>query len=192
MLVKETKVNQLHLTQDENRLPRVDIKSSYVHKWKNPFESKYADVVQDFDRIVELFTNDELDASKYLEEYSWMICMKTHGELIGIYELGHGGLTSCVMDPREIFMKATLVGSIKVALVHNHPSGDSRPSKVDINGTHKIRDLFSMYGIYLYDHIIIGMNGNFSILKPKVEDLKEGNALSHSVDFYTDDFKKVR
>lgn len=187
MLIKETKVNQLHLTQDENKLPKIDIKSSYIHKWKKPFESNYEGNVQDVERIVELLTNDDYDASNYLEEYSWLICMKSHGELIGIYELGHGGLTSCVLDPREIFMKSSLIGATKIALVHNHPSGSPRPSKADIQLVDDIKGLLNIYGIYLYDSIIIGSNNTyFSMLKPTNEDIKEGNKIIHSTDFYKD------
>lgn len=187
MLIKETKVNQLHLTQDENKLPKIDIKSSYLHKWKKPFESSHPDNVQDFDRLVELFTSDKFDAENCLEEYSWMVCMKTHGELIGVYELGHGGLTSCVMDPREILMKATLVGSSKIVLVHNHPSGSPKPSKADKEITINIKTLVEPYGIFLYDHIIIGMDGVVSLFKPTKEDREYGNKVIHSVDFYDDD-----
>lgn len=174
MLNTQTKVNILELTQDKDRIAKSSIKSSYIHTWKTPFESHYADNVQDFDRIVELLTSDKFKATEYLEEYSWLICMKTHGELIGIYELGHGGLTSCMMDPREVFMKSILVGAVRIALVHNHPSGDPTPSKADMELTENIRLLSETAGIYLYDHIIIAMNGNFSILFPTEEEYTKG------------------
>ena len=52
----------------------------------------------------------------------------------------------------------------KIALIHNHPSGDSTPSISDINFTIRVNEACKIFGIELIDHIVIG-NGEFSSLK---------------------------
>ena len=84
-------------------------------------------------------------------------------------------------------MKAVLVGSTKIALVHNHPSGTPVPSKNDIQITSDIKNMVSTYGVYLFDNIVIGKdNSYYSILKPTKDDIKEGIKTIHASDFYKD------
>ena len=75
-----------------------------------------------------------------------------------------GGLNSSSMEIREILSEPIKSSAAKIALVHNHPSGDSTPSNSDIVFTRKVNDACRMFGIELIDHIVIG-NGEFSSLK---------------------------
>jgi DNA repair protein RadC len=47
-------------------------------------------------------------------------------------------------------------------LVHNHPSGDPRPSQTDIRMTKEIVAIAAPLGIAVHDHIIVGRNGHAS------------------------------
>jgi DNA repair protein RadC len=47
-------------------------------------------------------------------------------------------------------------------LVHNHPSGDPRPSPADIRMTREIIEVAKPLGITVHDHIIVGRNGHAS------------------------------
>lgn len=75
-----------------------------------------------------------------------------------------GGLNSNSIEIREILTEPIKVSAAKIALIHNHPSGDATPSRSDIDFTIKVRDACKVFGIELMDHIIIG-NGVFSSLK---------------------------
>jgi DNA repair protein RadC len=57
-----------------------------------------------------------------------------------------------------------LVDSYKIILVHNHPGGDSKPSKDDIEVTRRIKEMSEIIGIKLLDHVIIGENEYTSIV----------------------------
>ena len=46
-----------------------------------------------------------------------------------------------VVTPREVFKEAIHVSSAKIALVHNHPSGDASPSQEDIYLTRQFKEL---------------------------------------------------
>ena len=54
-----------------------------------------------------------------------------------------------------------------IILLHNHPSGDSRPSQADIRFTDKLRQACSLMGINLVDHIIVAEESFFSFCEEK-------------------------
>lgn len=84
-----------------------------------------------------------------------------------IVKVSQGGTNFAVIEPKEILEDAIKIGAPRIIMLHNHPSGDSTPSKSDYEVTDKIYECASMMGIELLDHIVIG-DGNFqSIFKNK-------------------------
>jgi DNA repair protein RadC len=55
-----------------------------------------------------------------------------------------------------------LMSAAAVILVHNHPSGDCAPSENDLAFTRAARDACALFGIRLFDHIIVGKNAGES------------------------------
>ena len=45
---------------------------------------------------------------------------------------------------------------------HNHPSGDPKPSKADIDMTKMVRDALAAVAIKLHDHVVVGRKGHAS------------------------------
>ena len=64
--------------------------------------------------------------------------------------------------PREVVKRALELGATAVILVHNHPSGDPRPSQADIEMTREIQTAGSNLGILLHDHVVITKRGHNS------------------------------
>jgi DNA repair protein RadC len=81
-------------------------------------------------------------------------------ELISI-----GTLTHSLIHPREVFKGALLNNAHSVILVHNHPSGDARPSTDDLLITERLEQAGILIGINVIDHIIIGDDNYHSIKK---------------------------
>lgn len=100
------------------------------------------------------------------EEYLYMICMNSKLELTSVFEISHGNVNSSIIGAREIFQKALLANAVSIILMHNHPSGDSTPSREDIEVTKRIVEAGRVVGIELVDHIIIG-RPIFTSLKEK-------------------------
>lgn len=71
-----------------------------------------------------------------------------------------GVLDASIIDAREVFKSAIRNSASRVILVHNHPSGDPKPSKEDIEVTEKLIDAGNLLGIKVLDHVIIG-NGRW-------------------------------
>lgn len=67
-----------------------------------------------------------------------------------------GSLTAAVVHPREVFKSALLSSAASLILVHNHPSGDCRPSQEDHEITKRLQQGGELLGIRVLDHIILG------------------------------------
>lgn len=94
------------------------------------------------------------------QEYFYSVYVDTKGNYISKKCLFIGTINSSVVHPREIFKEAYLLSANGFICVHNHPSGDSNPSKEDIMITKKLKEISVIHGINFIDHIIIG-NGNY-------------------------------
>jgi DNA repair protein RadC len=70
-----------------------------------------------------------------------------------------GSVDQTAVYIREIVRRALDLGAAAIILVHNHPSGDSAPSRQDINMTREIIDAGKKLGIAVHDHVIIGKDG---------------------------------
>ncbi len=66
--------------------------------------------------------------------------------------------------PREVVKRALELGASALILLHNHPSGDTNPSRADIDMTQAIAKALTAVGISLHDHVIVG-RGRHSSLK---------------------------
>jgi DNA repair protein RadC len=65
--------------------------------------------------------------------------------------------------PREIVKRALDLGASALILLHNHPSGDTTPSRADIDTTRAIADALRPVGIALHDHVIVGRGRHTSL-----------------------------
>ncbi len=64
--------------------------------------------------------------------------------------------------PREVVKRALSLHASAVILVHNHPSGDPKPSKADIDMTRMVKGALAAVGISVHDHLVIGRKGHAS------------------------------
>ena len=78
-----------------------------------------------------------------------------------------GGLNSSIVHPREIFKYAVLNSANSIILIHNHPSGNSKPSQDDIMITKKLVKAGEIMGIPVLDHVVIGFDSFHSMNENK-------------------------
>ncbi len=74
-----------------------------------------------------------------------------------------GSLNESVIHPREIFQVALNENAAALILIHNHPSGNPKPSNQDIEITKELIRAGDILGIPVLDHIIIGNNKYVSL-----------------------------
>lgn len=89
------------------------------------------------------------------EEEAWVLLMNQNFKLIKPVQLSHGGITETAVDIRVIIKNALLCNATVVALCHNHPSGNARPSGDDDRLTQKLKKACEVMRLYMLDHLII-------------------------------------
>lgn len=76
--------------------------------------------------------------------------------------LSRGSVDASVVSVRELMIAALRARAVRMILVHNHPSGDPRPSADDQRVTVEVQTAAKLIGIPLEDHIVIGDNAYYS------------------------------
>ena len=97
---------------------------------------------------------DELKYEK--REVVKIIILNIKNIVIKIVDICLGSDNAAILKPRDALIEAIKIGAPKIAMVHNHPSGDPTPSKADIDFTDRLGQAVSIMGIELLDHIVIG------------------------------------
>lgn len=72
-----------------------------------------------------------------------------------IYSNFRGGITETCADVRLIMQAALLTNSVALILAHNHPSGNLKPSRQDMEITKQVRETAQIMRIRVLDHIIL-------------------------------------
>jgi DNA repair protein RadC len=101
-------------------------------------------------------------------EEVWAVFLDLRAKVIDQLMLSKGTLTQTSIDCRTVLRNALLVNASSLILLHNHPSGDPRPSVQDINFTDRLRKACSLMDIKLLDHIVIGRDGFFSFANESI------------------------
>jgi DNA repair protein RadC len=95
------------------------------------------------------------------EEF-WAIYLNVKNQIITRVQIGEGGTTQTIVDPKKVFRLALDHNAVNVIVCHNHPSGGIVPSNSDISLTHKLRQGAQILDLNLLDHIIVGTDKYFS------------------------------
>lgn len=97
------------------------------------------------------------------KEHFITLLLDTRNQLIGVTTVSIGSLDSSIVHPREVFKDAISASAASVIFVHNHPSGDPRPSDDDIKMTKKLVEAGNIIGIEILDHIIVADDSHISM-----------------------------
>ena len=98
-----------------------------------------------------------------------LILLNTKNIVLKIKNISYGGSSSAQIEIKDILYEAIKVQAPKIILVHNHPSGDSTPSKADYNITDRLYESAELMGIKLLDHVVIGKDNYESVFYRKEE-----------------------
>ena len=96
------------------------------------------------------------------EEHFYILMLNTQNYIIGEQLVSKGILDASLIHPREIFKPAIKNSASKIILVHNHPSGNQKPSQKDLDITKKLIEVGIELGIKVVDGVIIGEDGWWS------------------------------
>jgi DNA repair protein RadC len=97
-----------------------------------------------------------------VEQFRVLFLDQRHG-LIADELQQTGTVNEVAAYPRQILQRALNLGAVGLVLVHNHPSGNLKPSQGDIEITREIHRAADALGIALHDHLIVGPGGHTSL-----------------------------
>ena len=105
------------------------------------------------------FKDPETIALYYMEklrhrktECVYLLCLNSKGLVLEERKISEGSVNLSIISPREIFMIALRAEAVNVIVVHNHPSGDPTPSRIDLEVTRRILSMGRELDVPLLDH----------------------------------------
>ncbi len=154
--IKKAKaIEILSIIEFAKRLKKKDVSNEQMLSPKNIF----------------LYMKDQMMFLK--QEHFVVLCLDNGYRVIKKKVIFIGSINMSVVTPREVFKEAINVSSAKIALLHNHPSGDANPSIEDVKLTQHFMKLGDMLDICVIDHIIIGWNQYYSLKSKRIFHYKE-------------------
>ena len=99
--------------------------------------------------LLEEMQNEENEILKVL-------MLNNQNYLKKIITIAVGNENNIIVNVKSILTEPVKMQIPKIILVHNHPSGSSVPSNIDIEFTKKVKQAANLLDIQLLDHIIIG------------------------------------
>jgi DNA repair protein RadC len=98
-------------------------------------------------------------------EEVWMFSLDGQNGLKAARRIAQGGQHGCALSTRDVLGIALRDAASAILLVHNHPSGDPRPSMEDLGMTRALSSACKVVGLTLLDHVIVARGGASSLLE---------------------------
>jgi len=119
-----------------------------------------------------LLREKKIDRNK---EHFWIIGLATNNQILFIELISLGSAKATVIEPMEVFSFALQKRAVKIIMVHNHPSGELKPSKADIEITDKMVAIGKFLHMPIIDHFIISEKTYYSFTASGLLDEIEKN-----------------
>ena len=151
-------INQLMETEGINEINACKIKAmvGIIKKLCEPISMENL-IIESSKDIANLFM-EQLRFEK--KELIKIVILNNKNVIQKIVTLSNGSIDNINLRVRDILSEPLKMNAPKFILVHNHPSGDSKPSNQDKKASEIIYNCSCAMGIEFLDHIIIG-DGNF-------------------------------
>lgn len=94
------------------------------------------------------------DTIEFFEQFK-ILLLNQSNRVLGMYEVSSGGIAGTIVDLRLIFAAAIKANAVSLIMIHNHPSGQVKPSEADKQITRKVKEAGRIMDITLLDHLII-------------------------------------
>jgi DNA repair protein RadC len=108
-----------------------------------------------------LLREEKIDQEK---EHFWMIGLANNNRILYIELVSLGSVNAVTVEPMNVFRVAVLKGAVKAIIVHNHPSGELKPSDSDKDLTERLIQVGRILNIPIIDHLVISVNSYMSFV----------------------------
>lgn len=96
------------------------------------------------------------------QEHIVTLSMDNANQVLAIHEAAVGVTSGAMTTPAHLTKVALLSGASRIAMVHNHPSGNPKPSSEDEKMTRLAKETLECLGISFLDHVIVAYDGFYS------------------------------
>ncbi|MCS6998045.1 MAG: DNA repair protein RadC [Aquificaceae bacterium] len=119
-----------------------------------------------------VFINGPEDAYKFLKEkvddrkeHLLALYLSPTNRLLSYEVIAIGRMNALHAEPKEILYHAINSACYGILIAHNHPKGQLKPSREDLEFTKRVREACKLMGFELLDHLIINLKGYLSMKK---------------------------
>lgn len=118
-------------------------------------------------------TPDNADLQTLLEEWGmnaaaqesfWVVTYDSSRNMRSVTEVARGSYRDVMVSIPSVMAAVHRSGADRFTAVHNHPSGNSRPTEMDMVLTGKIMDAANTNGLYFEDHVIVTPSNGYTSL----------------------------
>ena len=160
------KKNAIELSKDIlNKFSAEELLSISIERLTEKIINKDIKKINSNEDVFNLMKNKFIDTKR---EHFYAILLDTKNVIISKELISTGDLNSSIVNPRECFVSAVRKSANSVIFVHNHPSGNPKPSNNDIMITERLVQAGEILAINVLDHIIIGNDKYFSFRKENI------------------------
>lgn len=160
--LRDLSIEEITKIKGMGRVKAIKLKAicELANRMNKPSNYKKTQIKEPND-IVKILMN-EMQYEK--REIAKIVLLDNKNNILKIKDIAIGGNNFVNIGMKDILSEAVKINAPKIILVHNHPSGSSRPSLQDIDVTRKLEISANMLGIKLIDHIVIG-KGEYTSIK---------------------------
>lgn len=109
-----------------------------------------------------LLRENKIDRDK---EHFWLVCLSNNNRILMIELISLGSVNKTIVEPMDVFSFALQKRAVKLIMVHNHPSGEMRPSLSDIELTETMHAIGKFIRVPVIEHLIISETEFFSFVE---------------------------
>ncbi len=117
------------------------------------------DFMRSSEEVMEYLKHNLRDKTR---EIFMVIYLNGRNQILQMEELFEGTLTTSAVYPREVVKRALDHAADALVFVHNHPSGNPKPSQDDITITKKLKEAAEAIDVSVHDHLIFAGNEVYS------------------------------
>lgn len=144
--------------EQKNEMVVAEVQLVYKTKVKSSDRPKISTSLDVYDVLKKYWNYETIE---YVEEFKIMLLNRAN-RVLGIMSISVGGMAGTIADPKVIFTAALKGAASSIILIHNHPSGNIRPSQSDIGLTNRLCEAGKFLDIAVFDHIILSSEGYLS------------------------------
>jgi DNA repair protein RadC len=137
-----------------------EIKIKYT---PNKYDGSVKKVTNSNDAYNVFLATWDIDTLELNEEFK-VLLLNNSNEVLGWWTMSKGGMTATVIDVKLLFSVVLKSCATGIITVHNHPSGNLKPSLADKNIYTKIKEAAILLDIKYLDNLIITSKGKYSFV----------------------------